>query len=233
MISTYEAEVAFRFDALHRRFKGSIARDDYRLRGILEALGPVRGRRILDLGCGKGRFARALQAEGATVVGLDLSAAMLAEASGLDRVRATARRLPFRDRCFDGVIAVEAFEHFDPRSRGSVLAEARRVLQPAGMLVIVDKNLASLNARRPWIPSIAVKRIDEYRGRWMYPRGGPVRECWFWPRGFQGELRRWFDDVRIVHLLSPAEEGHSLFRRLPGKRLMTLWVARAPGGPGV
>jgi 2-polyprenyl-6-hydroxyphenyl methylase/3-demethylubiquinone-9 3-methyltransferase len=230
MISTHEAEVASRFDALHRRFKPSLARDDYRLRGILDALGPVRGLRILDLGCGKGRFARVLEAEGASVVGIDLSAAMLAAASDLDRVRATARRLPFRSREFDAVLAIEVFEHLDPRHRQSVLEEARRVLRPGGAMAIVDKNLASLCARRPWLPSVAVKRIDEYRGRWMYPRGGPVRERWFWPGGFKAELRRHFEGVGVVHLLSPAERAHTLFRFVPAARLMTLWVARAPGG---
>ena len=55
------------------------------------------------------------------------------------------------------------------------------MLRPSGFLLIIDKNIASLSAQRPWIPSIAVKRIDEYRGRWMYPAGGPVRERWFWP----------------------------------------------------
>ena len=58
MTTTYEAEVTRRFDALSRRFKHSVDDDDYRLRGLLEALGPVEGRLILDLGCGKGRFAR-------------------------------------------------------------------------------------------------------------------------------------------------------------------------------
>ena len=49
----------------------------------MDALEPLVGKRILDLGCGKGRFARALQGLGAQVVGLDLSAAMLAEATGV------------------------------------------------------------------------------------------------------------------------------------------------------
>jgi 2-polyprenyl-6-hydroxyphenyl methylase/3-demethylubiquinone-9 3-methyltransferase len=229
MISSHEAEVASRFDALNGRFKPSIAEDDYRLRGILDALGPVRDLRVLDLGCGKGRFARALQARGASVVGIDLSAAMLAEACGLNRVRATARRLPFCPHAFDGIIAVEVFEHLDPRSRGLILGEARRVLRPGGIMVIVDKNIASLSARRPWLPSVAVKRIDECRGRWMYPRGGPVRERWFWPPGLQIELLHWFEDARHVHLLAPNEEGCRLFHYLPAARLMTLWVARAPG----
>jgi 2-polyprenyl-6-hydroxyphenyl methylase/3-demethylubiquinone-9 3-methyltransferase len=230
MISTHEAEVALRFDALHGRFKASIGRDDYRLRGMVEALGPVRGKRILDLGCGKGRFGQALQAQGALVVGLDLSAAMLAGATGVHRVRATARRLPFGPWTFDGIIAVEVFEHLDARSQDLVLEEAMRALRPSGVLAIVDKNVASLSAKRPWLPSVAVKRIDECRGRWMYAARGPVRERWFWPSGFRTELGRWFEDVRIVRLLSPAEERSWLFRRLPAARLMTLWVARVPGG---
>jgi 2-polyprenyl-6-hydroxyphenyl methylase/3-demethylubiquinone-9 3-methyltransferase len=230
MISTHEAAVAFRFDILHGRFKRSLLRDDFRLRGILQTLGPVRDLRILDLGSGKGRFARALEELGARVVGMDLSSAMLSEAAGLDRVRATARRLPFRDGSFDAIIAVEVFEHIDARFRLATIAEARRVLRPGGTLAVVDKNVASLNALRPWLPAVAVKRIDEYRGRWMYPRGGPVRERWFWPGGLQAELRGLFEHVRIVHLLSPEEAGWLVFRLVPAARLMTLWVAMSPGG---
>jgi len=230
MISTHEAEVGSRFDALHGRFKPTVTRDDYRLRAVVEAVGPLRGLQILDLGCGKGRFARPLQAEGASVAGVDLSAAMLAEAMGIDRVRASARRLPFRPCAFDAVIAIEVFEHLDRTLRRSALKEARRVLRPGAVIVIVDKNIASLNVHRPWLPSFAVKRLDEYRGRWMYPCGSSVREHWFWPRAFQRELRRFFVDVRMVHLLSPAEGAKRLFRHVPAARLMTLWVGRVPGG---
>ncbi len=233
MIATHEAEVAFRFDALHERFRPSIDRDDYRLRAILDELEPIGGKRILDLGCGKGRFARALQALGAEVVGLDLTAAMLAHATGVPRVQATARRLPFGPRTFDAVIAIEVFEHLDPWSREQTCNEAQRVLCCGGVLVIVDKNIAALDARRPWLPSALVKRIDEYRGRWMYPAHGLVRERWFWPPGLRAELRRRFSDVRIVRLLAPAESNTWLFRRLPAARLMTLWSARVPGGEHV
>jgi ubiquinone/menaquinone biosynthesis C-methylase UbiE len=230
MTSTHEAEVASRFDQLHGRFKHSIGRDDYRLRGIVEGLGRVEGLRILDLGCGKGRFARALEELGATVLGMDLSSAMLSEAAGLDVVRATARRIPFREGAFDAAIAVEVFEHIDPRARSTAIDQAARVLRSGGRLVIVDKNVAALDALRPWLPAVAVKRIDESRGRWMYPAGGPVRECWFRTGVLKAELRRGFGDVRVVHLLSPAEEARRLFRRLPAVRLMTMWVATAQGG---
>jgi len=233
MISAREAEVASRFDALHGRFKAGVAPDDYRLRGVLDALGPVAGLRVLDLGCGKGRFARALQDRGAEVVGLDLSSAMLAEAHGIGRVRGSIRRLPFRSSSFDAVLAVEVFEHLDPQTWPEALGEARRVLSPRGTLVVIDKSLASWNAQRPWLPSALVKRIDERRGLWMYPPDGTVREHWFWPGGFRRTLLRFFDEARVVHLLSPAEESRRLFRWFPPARLMTLWAARAEGDADV
>src|SRR5208337_3136749 len=123
------------------------------------------------------------------------------------------------------------------RSRSSSIwirgRETSFATRRGGVLAIVDKNIAALDAQRPWLPSALVKRIDEYRGRWMYPARGLVRERWFWPSGFQAELARRFKDVRIVRLLAPAEERTWLFRRLPAARLMTLWTARVPGGDHV
>ncbi|WP_165235079.1 class I SAM-dependent methyltransferase [Aquisphaera insulae] len=230
MTNLHEAEVARQFDAQRRRFKAAVPDDDYRLVGLLEAIGPVRDRRVLDLGCGKGRFTRAIQRRGATVFGVDIAAAMLAEAHGLPRVRASARRLPFGDGSFDCAIAVEVLEHMDPAGCEACIREARRVLKPGGILAIVDKNVAALSARRPWLPSAAEKRLDELRGRWMYPAWGPVRERWFWPSQLRRLLEREFERVRIRRLLSPAERERWLFRRVPAARLMTLWVASAPGG---
>jgi ubiquinone/menaquinone biosynthesis C-methylase UbiE len=225
----HDAHVAGRFELLHERFKRAVGADDVRLRGLLERLGPLDGRRVLDLGCGKGRFAARLQDGGAEVVGLDVSAAMLAGASGLDRVRGSARRLPFAGGVFDAVVAVEVFEHLGDVE--AALDEVRRVLRPGGLLAVVDKNAGSFNAVRPWLPNLALKWLDERRGRWMYPAGGPVRERWFWPGAFRRQLGRRFVEPRVDYLLSPSEAQVALFRRVPSARLMTLWTARAPGGP--
>ena len=234
MIAEYESAVAARFDDLHGRFKNEVADDDPRLVSIAESLHPIEGRLILDLGCGKGRFARALQARGARVIGLDVSEAMLAGADGsaLDRILGSARRLPFRPASFDAVIAVEMFEHLAPPAVDEVCAEVRRVLRPGGTFVVVDKNLYSMNAHRPWLPSVTVKWIDQRRGRWMYPHRGPVRERWFRPAGLRRRLKRWFVDVRILHVLSRHEAGRFPFEQIPAARLLVLWAARAPGGIG-
>jgi 2-polyprenyl-6-hydroxyphenyl methylase/3-demethylubiquinone-9 3-methyltransferase len=229
MIGIHEAAVARRFDELCGRFKGAMTREDYRLRAIVTGLSPLEGRRVLDLGCGKGRYCRALSALGASVVGVDLSAGMLANAAGVQRVRATARRLPFGPASFDRVMAVEVFEHLAPQVLDLVCAEARRVLRPGGTFVIIDKSACSCDSRRPWLPSLAVKWIDQRRGLWMYPHRGPVRERWFRPGRLKRRLGRWFGDVRIVHLLSPSEEGRFPFQQIPPARLFVLLSARVPG----
>ncbi len=230
--TSLEAEVGARFDQLHDRFKQTLPREDVRLRGLIESLGTIRGQRILDLGCGKGRFGRRLAEEGATVVGLDRSRAMLAQASDLPRIHASARRLPLCTAMFDAVIAVEVIEHLP--AMDDVLHEVHRVLRPGGLFAIVDKNAGALNSKRPWIPALAVKAIDERRGRWMYPHGGPVRERWFWPEALKMRLRdAGFDHLRVTHLLSPREAAWAVFRRVPRTRLLTLWTARALGGSNV
>lgn len=226
----HERYVIDRFDALEGRFREAVAADDYRLVAVREALGDVRGLRVLDLGCGKGRFAVHLQAAGAAVVGMDPSAVMLRKAPLPDRLRATATRLPFATGVFDRVMAVEVLEHLTPSACDAALREMRRVLRPGGRVAIVDKSVWALDARRPWLPKVVVKRIDERRGRWMYPRDAPARERWFRPGALTKRLRSVFGEAASRSLLSPEESRVALFRRVPASRLMTLWTARVPGG---
>ena len=194
------------------------------------ALGDVQGARILDLGCGKGRFARRLRDLGSEVVGLDPSAGMLAHAGGLSRVMGSATRLPFPPRRFDAIVAVEVFEHLHAPGLDAALGECLRVLRPGGLLAIVDKNVYALDPLRPWLPRLAVKRLDERRGLWMYPVGGPVRERWFRPGGLSRRLAERFEGVRVEFPISPEESAWAVFRRVPRLRAMALWTARAPGG---
>ncbi|WP_152051728.1 class I SAM-dependent methyltransferase [Tautonia marina] len=232
----FEAEVASRFDALEARFKDDVAADDVRLDAILRHLGPIEGRRILDAGCGKGRFAARLEEHGARVLGLDPSAGMLraAHRRGLPVARASARHLPFTNASVDAVVFVEVLEHIAPCSLEATLREAFRVLRPGGRIVIVDKNAASLDPIRPWLPAILVKRIDERRGRWMYPPGSRVRERWFWPGQMRRRLRRTgFSNIHSEALLDPSERRCVAFRTVPMTRRFVAWSAtRSEGACG-
>ena len=98
----------------------------------------LRGRRVLDVGCGTGRLERALAVE-ARVWGVDPSAAMLERAktsaprsAGFKLGR--AEELPFKDGWFERVVMWLVVHLVD---RPLAFAEAHRVLEPEGRLAVV------------------------------------------------------------------------------------------------
>jgi ubiquinone/menaquinone biosynthesis C-methylase UbiE len=100
------------------------------------ALLPPPGRGTLDLGCGEGRFARALAADGHAVTGVDVSAELVALARANDPVGeylvADAEALPFADATFDLVVAFNVLSCVG--DLGQAADEAERVLSSGGRL---------------------------------------------------------------------------------------------------
>ena len=108
---------------------------------IERTVSPESGTAILDMGCGRGRHARALARRGYHVTGVDLSERAIEQAEkraaeeGLDVLyfRGDMRR-PVCDCCFDGVINVfTAFGYFeDDQDHIRALRAMRRSLRPGG-----------------------------------------------------------------------------------------------------
>ncbi len=111
----------------------------YHVKLVVEHLGPVRA--ALDVGAGKGRFARILKEQNpdAQVVCFDLALEMLRRVDpNLQTCAGSMTTLPFADGAFDGVYATESLEHAVDIE--AAVAEMCRVLSPGGRLVIIDKN---------------------------------------------------------------------------------------------
>ncbi|MCS6773156.1 MAG: class I SAM-dependent methyltransferase [Anaerolineae bacterium] len=100
---------------------------------------------ILEVGVGTGRIARPMIAQGARVVGIDLSRAMMKQMRlaqpDAQLIQGDAMRLPFADACFDAVVAVHVFHLVGDWQVG--LREARRVLRPEGVLLIGNNHHAA------------------------------------------------------------------------------------------
>ncbi len=93
---------------------------------------------LCEIGVGTALVAAPVRARGATVVGVDISAAMLAVAVRRYRgplVRADATALPFADRSLAAVYGVWVFHVVD--DVGVVLAECRRALRDGGRLLAI------------------------------------------------------------------------------------------------
>lgn len=123
------------------------------LEARLRALGATG--RALDIGCGAGRSTRFLKALGLEAVGLDVSAAMLAEARRQDPDGAyvegdAAKNLPFEDGAYDFVLSTWAIlELGSPTALARFAGEAGRVLRDDGRLFVVT-NTPDFYAHR-WV----------------------------------------------------------------------------------
>jgi ubiquinone/menaquinone biosynthesis C-methylase UbiE len=188
----------------YTRWRGSAlaaVTDRLERRLILDLLGNAEGQRILDVGCGDGMLAVDLAGRGAKVVGIDLSAAMIAAAR--ERVRgecgdatfavAAARQLPFASASFDAITAITILCFV--ADAAPVFQEIARVMRPGGRLVIGElgrwSSWAATRRLRAWLGSRlwqaarfrtagelcalaegAGLRVERQRGAIYYPRCG-------------------------------------------------------------
>jgi 2-polyprenyl-3-methyl-5-hydroxy-6-metoxy-1,4-benzoquinol methylase len=116
---------------------------------VLEYLPPVKGKRVLEIACGRGGFAGLLASKGASMFGADFSETALRIAQKksprdcdgdilLSLAQADAQRLPYASESFDIVISCETIEHLpDPLS---ALKEMARVCRTGGLLYLTTPN---------------------------------------------------------------------------------------------
>jgi ubiquinone/menaquinone biosynthesis C-methylase UbiE len=126
------------------------------LRVILLPKGQGQGRRVLDVGCGTGRFLSEMQCCGWEVQGCEprQEAALKAESAlGKPILRSAFAPGLFKASSFDLVTMWHVLEHL-PRPL-QALKEVHRILKPAGWLVAMVPNIASLEFRvfrQAWFP---------------------------------------------------------------------------------
>lgn len=118
---------------------------------LRQVLPPTAGARVLELGCGPGKYAAMLARLGYDVVGVDPFSfptwdviRKKTNAQLMEGVR--GEQLPFPDRSFDHVVFLGTLLYVDDPEK--VMSEVARVLKPGGRLVVRTVNRSNLYSRR-------------------------------------------------------------------------------------
>jgi SAM-dependent methyltransferase len=186
----------------------------YERPAVIELLGDVRGKRVLDVGCGSGPLSQWLTKNGASVVGFDVSPAMvrIAEERRLPdasfRVADFAEPLAFLpDAAFD--VAVGSLVMHYLRDWVGPLRELKRVLVPGGTLVLSTHHPAQDIDLSVTGNYFGVELLDD---RWDV--GGKVFDVHFWRRPLAAMFSA-FDQagftVEILHEPMPVEACRTRF----------------------
>lgn len=160
--STYADSFGFEWTSFPRlQLDTEASRESEEAFRIKTGLGPedIRGKTVLDAGCGMGRFSDVVARWGAArVVGVDISRSVEAAARNLERLECVAlaqadlRNLPLRPASFDVVFSIGVLHH-TPNTFESLSGIARMV-KPGGTLAV-------------W--------VYERRLRWTQPGGEVIR----------------------------------------------------------
>jgi SAM-dependent methyltransferase len=156
-----------------------------RLRRVVELITEVEPRRVLDAGCGDGRFCYELSRRGVEVVGVDYSEAALRFAAafspGVTFLRQDLAAMDVPER-FDAILSMETLEHLKPELVEGVVAGLAGVAEPGARLVVtvpsVELPLAAkhyqhftpASLRGVLEPAFSVDRVMG-----MHPLGGGAR----------------------------------------------------------
>jgi malonyl-CoA O-methyltransferase len=133
------------FDVDARVFPDKIDETDGRLQLIIDIAKQGDNKRVIDMGCGKGRFLNQFKRfySEANVYGMDISEKMLTYlAPDIKPVVGTLLSIPYQDEFFDLAFCVEALEHAVDIPRA--IKEMGRVIRKDGILIIIDKNIRRL-----------------------------------------------------------------------------------------
>ncbi len=206
-ISDYVAhEEEFAHHLAYERVNPPLLSAGVRQRVLERLLNPGPADRVLDLGCGNGKFAWWTRGRVDWIVGLDPATLFAREVrEGIDLVRGDGRALPFAEASFTALYSIDVLEHLTLPDLRRTLTESGRVLTSRGRLFLfsntrepsrleplvnASRRLSLWLAARGWIDrrrdelrkADHVKALETYEDleREVTAAGFQVLEVWFW-----------------------------------------------------
>ncbi|HEY3248758.1 MAG TPA: class I SAM-dependent methyltransferase [bacterium] len=212
---------------------------DEALARVLSGLPPRS--RILDAGCGTGHYLRRMRDLGHDVIGVEPAAPMRAAARALAGdvpiLDAVISDLPFQDRRFDLVVAIEVLRYLHVSDVRAALGEMMRITRPGGQVFFTVLNRLALNS---YYAYYAVRRaLTTHAGvrppvHGEFTTAGAIRQDLLALGATEVAVLPWV----IIPFVRPMYRVHPIMGRLtagimrPLERLLSAqrWTAHIAGG---
>lgn len=193
----------------------TLADSNFAWKAISQYLPSGREAKILDVGCGKGRFSRKLKDLGFEVIGLEPSTGLvkIAKKNNPDIlfVEASATKMPFPDDTFDILICVSVLEHIPDTQKA--LQEMARVLKNGGHLLVLDRNIFGLHPLY-LVPTILWIKFFGEKNKWLlYPKHFEFQEIYFIPWRLNRLIKQYFKNSKIHYIhYAPEDKKYPLMK---------------------
>jgi len=135
----------------------------------------LKGKLVLDVGCGAGRFSEVVLQDGAEVVAVDLSSAVdacrqnLSSHPRIHQVQASIYELPFRDATFDYVYCIGVIQHTPDPQRSVLCLLPKTAVGGRAGLWIYELNWKAFVGTvgfkyllRPWTKRMPLPRLEKF-----------------------------------------------------------------------
>lgn len=151
--------------------------------------------KVVDLGCGTGRYSLYLDSHGHSVTGIDISKDMINVARSKNKrvkfLQGDMRKLPFNDNEFDFAISGLAIHYV--KNLEETIKEYSRVLKPGGKLII--------SSIHPWMVALGVHaEFHDMKSGW-----GFIRDSILWHSSYIEAFNK--ASLQIVHCYEPKIES--------------------------
>jgi len=177
------------FNRFANIFPKEVSKTDGRLETVLTSFGNLANKKILDVGCGKGRFSARIKEAYPTceIHGIDISDKLLKEVpDSIITRKGSILNIDYNDETFDGIFCIEVLEH--AMAIKKAIEEMCRVLKNMGKIIIIDKNIQKLGRLE----------ITDF-------------EQWFNKNEIKSILEQFCSDVQVTEIKYNNHEADGLF----------------------
>ena len=164
---------------------------DKRDKRILDISKEYIGKKVLDVGCGKGKYVKYLRNMKIEAYGIDPSIEYVKKANTKFVGKGSIYDIRFEKGKFDSVLLIEVLQHVANFEKA--FKEIKKVLRKNGHFIVLERNKISI--------SQILKPFQEQLNLWMYPKDSPFKEISLYKSEWVKEFSK-YGRIKLIQKIS-------------------------------